>query len=168
MCNSCPSLCKSPESGSWFGLQPDSAQSESAAAFHEVSTWRSECAAAGSGDPIGVCSERGIITYLPLISASVAIQPSVLPAARLSAALPLETEEGVSHALTGFHWTTGWSIKIGGCATPRELSMNGRIFSHSWIAHAPPPTPTPTHTRLGLNLLSMNPIPPLSDWLIPV
>lgn len=52
------------------------------------------------GRPIGARSVRGgititiitIITYLPLISASVPIQPSVLPAARLSRAPPLETE----------------------------------------------------------------------------
>lgn len=56
------------------------------------------CAPAASDNPLGVCLERGIITYLPLIAASMAIQPSVLPAARLSAALPLETGGGESRS----------------------------------------------------------------------
>lgn len=37
-----------------------------------------------------------------------------------------------SHALTRFHWTTDRSICIR-LREPRELCMNGRICSHSWI-----------------------------------
>lgn len=92
-----------------------------------------KCAPAASDDPFGDCLERGIITYLPLIAASMAIQPSVLPAARLSAALPLERKRGESRfdAVSLDDMLVNPKRRL---CDPRASPMNGRVCSHSWIA----------------------------------
>lgn len=69
--------------------------------------------------PIGARSARGgidiilsmtIITYLPLISASVPIQPSVLPCGPPLRRASIGNGSAVSHAPQSFHWVAGRSI----------------------------------------------------------
>lgn len=84
-----------------------------------------KCSPSASDNPLGVCLERGIIIYLPLIAALMAIQPSMLSAAHLSAALPLEKEEGESRfgVLSLDNRLVNPLLKL---RDPRSLSMNGR------------------------------------------
>lgn len=96
-CNRCATAvrhCSNPRRETpRFDVQPSSR--DAAVTRRHVLQASRRCRGASrraSDGPIGARSERGIMTYLPLISAPVAIQPSVLPAARLSDAPPLETE----------------------------------------------------------------------------
>lgn len=96
-CNRCATAvrhCSNPRRETpRFDVQPSS-RDAAVTRRHVLQASRRCRGASGraSDGPFVARSERGIMTYLPLISAPVAIQPSVLPAARLSDVPPLETE----------------------------------------------------------------------------
>ena len=89
----------------------------------------------------------------------MAIQPSVLPAARLSAALPLETGGGESRSAALSLDDTPVRLKSRGCATPGRFRwMGGSVLTAGWPSRAH----SPTHPRCDTG---GGPLPPWSAAL---
>lgn len=148
MCNSCPSLSKSPESDSRSHLQPDSAHCESAAVQRQrvikyLPGGKVRPRSLGQSDRrLFGAWHHNIFTADFCFSGHSTKCASCSPPLRQP--LPLETEEGesCSDALPLARSQVNLHQRL---KDPREFWMNGRIWSHSWIAPAPPRTHTYTH-----------------------